>query len=38
MIASISAISLKPSVPAGLPELVQRASREITRNLALGGG
>jgi DNA-binding IclR family transcriptional regulator len=38
MIASISAISLKPSVPAGLPELVQRASREITRNLALAGG
>jgi len=38
LIASISAISLKPSVPAGLPELVQRASREITRNLALGGG
>ncbi|BDX30925.1 hypothetical protein TUM20985_14720 [Mycobacterium antarcticum] len=34
--ASISAISLTPSVPAGLAELVQRASREITRNLALG--
>jgi DNA-binding IclR family transcriptional regulator len=38
LIASISAIALKPAVPAGLPELVQRASREITRNLALAGG
>jgi IclR family acetate operon transcriptional repressor len=38
LIASITAIALKSSVPAGLPELVQRASREITRNLALGLG
>jgi DNA-binding IclR family transcriptional regulator len=38
LIASISAISLTPAVPAGLPELVQRASREITRNLARAGG
>jgi len=38
LIAAISAIALSPAVPAGLPELVQRASREITRNLALAGG
>jgi IclR family acetate operon transcriptional repressor len=38
LIASISATALKPAVPAGLPEFVQRASREITRNLALAGG
>jgi DNA-binding IclR family transcriptional regulator len=38
LIASISAIALKPSVPAGLPELVLRASREITRNLSLARG
>ncbi|WP_197040221.1 IclR family transcriptional regulator [Mycobacterium sp. URHB0044] len=38
LIASISAISLTSSVPAGLPELVLKATREITRNLGRAGG
>ncbi|RGA00987.1 IclR family transcriptional regulator [Microbispora triticiradicis] len=33
VVASVSALTIRPSVPAGLSELVLRASREITRNL-----
>ncbi|NJP26966.1 helix-turn-helix domain-containing protein [Microbispora hainanensis] len=33
IVASISALAVRPAVPAGLTELVLRASREITRNL-----
>ncbi|MEU8055890.1 hypothetical protein [Microbispora bryophytorum] len=32
IVASISALVVRPAVPAGLTELVLRASREITRN------
>ncbi|GLX08327.1 helix-turn-helix domain-containing protein [Microbispora sp. NBRC 16548] len=33
IVASVSALAVRPAVPAGLTELVLRASREITRNL-----
>ncbi|GAA4214659.1 IclR family transcriptional regulator [Microbispora amethystogenes] len=33
VVASVSALAIRPAVPAGLSELVLRASREITRNL-----
>lgn len=33
IVASISALAVRPALPAGLTELVLRASREITRNL-----
>lgn len=33
IVASVSALAMRPAVPAGLTELVLRASREITRNL-----
>ncbi|MBE3010760.1 helix-turn-helix domain-containing protein [Microbispora sp. NEAU-D428] len=33
IVASVSALAVRPTVPAGLTELVLRASREITRNL-----
>jgi DNA-binding IclR family transcriptional regulator len=33
--ASVSAIVLRPTPPAGLPELVTRAAGDITRNLAV---
>jgi DNA-binding IclR family transcriptional regulator len=36
IVGSVSALLLKPAVPAGLPELVLRAAREINRNLARG--
>ncbi|GIH63865.1 IclR family transcriptional regulator [Microbispora siamensis] len=33
IVASVSALAVRPAVPAGLTELLLRASREITRNL-----
>ncbi|UIJ57910.1 hypothetical protein LWP59_27760 [Amycolatopsis acidiphila] len=34
IVGAVSALSLKRTMPAGLPELVLRAAREIDRNLA----
>jgi DNA-binding IclR family transcriptional regulator len=35
LVAAVSALVLKPVLPAGLAELVVRAAREVTRNLEL---
>lgn len=35
VVAAVSALVVKPTLPAGLTELVVRASREVTRNLEL---
>jgi len=32
--ATVSALVLRPTPPAGLPELLVRAAREVSRNLA----
>jgi DNA-binding IclR family transcriptional regulator len=34
-VAALSALIIRPTPPAGLPELVARAAGEISRNLAV---